>query len=436
MKFSPSSRKELERQHTIDELKSGLNQQESVLYRHNGNRRVKSTAFLKAIEKILPKAGLTRVADISFLSAVNYPVFQSCRPNYLTHSSTGQNSGSQGKGEYRTQAIVSCLMETLEGYCCESRNPELIRASYNFLKDHKVVYDPREFITLKEVTPPTLDEPIMWTPSYCLILKEEILIPAEAVYFPFMTLDYQTRCLYPQGSNGLASGSSYLEATIHALYELIERDYSSRLSKGLINVEAIYEEELKNKGVVEFIKKKVNDIEPQFYALEIPGLKVKNMPLIFCNLISEDGTYTGWGLSATVDISIDRAFSEALQTMATNISGTREDLGSEDHDENEYSDFGKTPQPTKRTLRIKDYRKRVHDKKFESLNDELDFIIKWVSQLGFKNILVTNLTRVGLDVPVVKVVIPGMELPEHYKSALTIRSENVISKRFPNMNKA
>ena len=84
--------------------------------------------MLRRLEPVLPRIGVTRIGDISFLSPANYPVFQSCRPNVFGHACVGQNSGSQGKGPTRTQALVSCMMESIEQFCAEPRKPELVRA--------------------------------------------------------------------------------------------------------------------------------------------------------------------------------------------------------------------------------------------------------------------------------------------------------------------
>lgn len=431
MKFPTSIRKELERQHTTLELQAALSQKENVVYRENGNRRVKSSVFLKAIEKIIPKIGVTRTADISYLADAPSPVFQSCRPNYFFHASLGQNSGAQGKGASRTQAIISCLMETLEGYSCEPRKPDLIRASYNFLVNHKLVCDPRKFITVPDVDAVTLDEALMWAPVYCLGVKEEVLIPAELIFFPFLPMDYETRSLFPSGSSGLSGGSSYLEATVHALYEVIERHCIHFFNHGKVAIEAIYDQELKNKSIAQFSREHGNEYEVQFYAIELPD--IKNLPLIFCTIVGQTETFTGWGLSATVDVSIDRAFSETLQNMAVHASGAREDLGFNEGDGENNAGFNQTAQPKKRTLRIGDYKKRVHDKIFKSLNDELTFILKWLEKQGYKNVFVANLTRVGIDVPVVKVVIPGFELPDEFKTSNAVGTKKVLRDLYPNM---
>lgn len=72
-----SLEQEIDRQHSISSLRAGLAHEDKIVYTFNGNRCRKAKGFIKQLEKILPKVGITRVADISFLSEANYPVFQS-----------------------------------------------------------------------------------------------------------------------------------------------------------------------------------------------------------------------------------------------------------------------------------------------------------------------------------------------------------------------
>lgn len=140
-------------------------------------------------------------------------------------------------------------METIESYSAELRNPNLIRASYNFLKDHTAIAHPAGFSHYAGIKTVSEDEPLMWTPAYSLEADAEVLIPAANVYFPFprATLSYSP--LFPSGSNGLASGATYLEAVIHALYEIIERYYTFLFENGKIAIEAIHDEEIKDSRI-------------------------------------------------------------------------------------------------------------------------------------------------------------------------------------------
>jgi ribosomal protein S12 methylthiotransferase accessory factor len=427
----------------VHHLRLGLRALDRIVYSANGNRAMTGKAFLRKIEKIAPRVGLTRVANISYLSPANYPVFQSCRPNVLYHYRTGQNTGAQGKGPNLTQATISCIMETIEHYCCEPRTPTLIRASYNFLRSHHQVLDPQRCVCAihdgEEVDPPDHHEPLVWTPAYCVELDAEVLVPAQLVYFPIIPDLHLTRSFFPGGSNGLASGATYLEATIHALYEVIERYYTSLLQDGKLKVEAIHEEELANAGIQEFLSGPMQDLELQVYAGEIAG--IRNLPYIFCIIAGSDRfAYGGYGCSATVDISIDRAISEALQGHATLISGSREDMDGKAREKStaprDIPFFGKTDQPDKRTLRVREFRKRVHDRSFATLNDEYKFLVDWIHKLGFEQIFFANLTRVGIDIPVVKAIIPEMQAERSYRTSASITHNDVLNSIYPNANAA
>ena len=73
---------------------------------------------------------------------------------------------------------------------------------------------------------------IDWTIAEELLTAQEVWLPASSVFF------FGSPKLYDVSSNGLASGNELTEATLHALYELIERDAISRLcAEGRIRLE-------------------------------------------------------------------------------------------------------------------------------------------------------------------------------------------------------
>jgi YcaO-like protein with predicted kinase domain len=431
---------EYDRQHSPFDLAQGLLREEKVLYSENGNRSISGKKFLQKIEKLAPRMGITRLADISFLFESRYPVYQSCRPNVNYHSRFGQNTGSQGKGPSPTQAKISCLMETIECYSQETRNPALIRASYDFLQAHHLVIDPLTFIQVGP--PPGPSEPLMWTPALSVQTGKEVLIPAEMVFFPFLPQNYMTKEHFVSGTNGLASGATYLEATIHGLYELIERYYGYLFEEGKVKVEALFEDELDHPAVRQMKKNQADQeqFEVQLYSYEIEG--IRNLPMVYCVLVSDDICYQGWGCSANLEISIDRAISEALQCWATTLSGSREDMEDISDDtpaQNPLPDrhavelFATIPQPEKRTLHIQNYRRRIHDKIFKNLRDEYRFILKWLKDLGFTEIYLANLTRAGIDIPVVKSIVLKMQMGKEYKHFVERKPEDLPRSLFPNI---
>ena len=395
---------ELGRPYGIEPIRDGLARSERVTYRDNGNRSMEGREFLRLLEPILPSFGITRVADISNLAPHAFPVFQSCRPNIFCHTTYGQNTGSQGKGRSRTQAKISCIMESIESFCSEPKNVTQIRATYAFLKKQFVVMDPSEFTIRYGGSRPKWSDYLMWTPAYSVEHDCEVWIPSETVFMPFGPEQFETRSFFPCSSNGLASGATYIESAIHALYEVIERYYMAYFEVGKTYISGLFEDEYEGFDIAAFNRDLGQEFELQLFSVELNHVAI-NIPMILCCLAREAGSYIGYGCSGNVAMSIDRAISEALQSYATRISGSREDM----HNRTILPrKFLRGRAPSERNLRILDYTSRVANFTFEDLHDEYRFLIDWIHQCGFQNICIANLTRISLEIPVVKVIVPGM----------------------------
>jgi YcaO-like protein with predicted kinase domain len=390
------------------ELSEKLRNNESIVYTDNGNRAVKASAILHRLKPIVPLAGITRIAEISQLTHGKFPVFQSSRPGILLNSSTGQNTGAQGKGLTRSQAKISCLMETLENACMEPRNERLIRGSYSYLRKQHAILPPWLFALQCSVAKPAADEAFMWTQALLLDADESILVPAEAVYFPFQPCDYGTRPAFASTSNGVAAGSTYLEATIHALYEVIERHYCALWDSGKIRAEAFVSKELDTvPDISKFRDATRDEFDLEILALQLPGLK--NLPMVVCWLLRPDGAWLyGSGCAPTLDMAIHRAVSEAAQAWSVLESGTREDLS----DSVTVTSLRKFPGIQRLTRRA--YLKAAPEQYFSDLQDEFRFLKGWLKRAGFPSIALANLARRGLGIPVVRAIVPGLRASSSY----------------------
>jgi YcaO-like protein with predicted kinase domain len=406
----------------IESLRAALiDHDEKIVYRQNGNRSVSGPVFLKRLEKIYPKAGVTRVANISHLAFNGYPVFQGVRPNLSAHWRVGQNSGAQGKGPSDVQAKISAIMESIELYSAEPKNIKLIRNTYDFLRGQHRVIHPREFMPSYGAKAGAANEPIMWSEALHLDSLETVLVPAETVYFPFSGVEFGARSMYTCSSNGLASGATYLEAIIHGLYEVVERHYESSIegSESKTKIEALFEEEYERIDAVQ--SQLESDWEIQLYAFFLPG--TANVPAVMCSIVGqEDQVARGWGCCLNVDIAIERSISEAFQSLATIYSGSREDMG-------RIREFPPglyvRELPERRSLRIKDFKKRAKHKVYNSLLAELKDLVSWIKAQGVTNLCVANLTRVGIDIPVVKVLAPGLSTPFPLRSPKNFDADKI-----------
>jgi ribosomal protein S12 methylthiotransferase accessory factor len=242
----------------------------------------------------------------------------------------------------------------------------------------------------------------MWTQALLLGANESILIPAESVYFPFLPREYNTRPSFVSTSNGVAAGSTYLEAVIHALYELIERHYYGLWEFGKIRAHALISEELDTvPNIRRFRNAACNEFLIEILALRVIGLK--NLPMFICWLVRPDGAwFYGSGCAPNFDMAIHRAMSEAFQAYSVLASGTRED-GATTTQITSLRNF-----PCTQTLTRRAYSKTAHDKYFTDLQSELKFLTSWLESAGFPIITIANLSRHGLDLPVVKAAVPGL----------------------------
>lgn len=436
-------------QRPVVELRDGLEHHEEVVYTNNGNRTMAPEAFLRRIMEVAPLAGMHRLADISRLAEACLPVFQSCRPDVFWHPITGQNTGAQGKGSTAIQAQISCVMETIEGFCQEPRSPRLIRGSYRYLAGQHVVLDPRHLELNEGATAPGPDDPVMWTPAYSVELDREILVPAEIVYFPFLPSEYGVKSRFPAVTNGVAAGATYLEAVTHSLYEVIESYYIRCLQERRVEIEELDLDRIDSLhyGSVPEAIEKLHHL--RVYTLRLR--EARNLPMA-CAYIKSDYTNlcAGYGCAGDVETAVSRAISEAVQGLATAMSGSREDLpepyfppeeevgedddeGAEEPESGEDADTDSDSRSSdaryaKRTL--DEYRRLVEDHGFRDLRSEYESIVDWLHELGFEKICIANLTRTGIDIPVVKTLVPRMPPRTQHKVPVSVTPPQVVARKY------
>ncbi|MBV8759635.1 MAG: YcaO-like family protein, partial [Deltaproteobacteria bacterium] len=166
----------------------------------------------RRFSKVARRAGITRLADITGLDTLGIPVFAAIRP--LGRSLSTQ----QGKGLTPEAARISALMESLETYTAEQARAT-VRGSYRALAKKRRVVDVRQLPRAKKRL--DLDATWSWIEGWDLIADEPVLVPLESV-----TLDttFTRPPVFDISSNGLASGNALVEAIVHGLCEVLERD--------------------------------------------------------------------------------------------------------------------------------------------------------------------------------------------------------------------
>ena len=186
-------------------------------------RAVPVAVTLKHAIEMGTRLGITRVTDTTWLDQIGIPVFASIRPNALP----GSLCVNAGKGLTPEEAKASAWMEAIEFAMTEpGRVPiSMIEATGRDVLDG--VVRPEAILDLCPIIHAKIP---LQAPMFCVEAEEiisgkPVLIPAELVFFP-APVEVATT-YFGASTNGLASGNTLLEATVHGLAEVIERDISS-----------------------------------------------------------------------------------------------------------------------------------------------------------------------------------------------------------------
>lgn len=369
------------------------------------HRLIAPESTLAKVKPYLSKIGVTRCADVTGLDRIGIPVYCAIRPCGRILQVTN------GKGLHYVDAKVSALMEALEVFHAENPTIELKRDSLRSIQQTGELFLQPEILPFHEVDKFfSADFIVDWVRAENLLSGEKVWLPASSVYLC-------SPMLYPFSSNGLASGNHLLEATLHGLYEVIERDAISRLiTNGRMNL---------NQEHCRFIDLKTVDDEPVetlHNMLLKAGIK---LVLIWVNSCIPMNTFwailldkdpfssssmvnIGYGSHLSASIAATRAITEAAQSRLTFIHGSREDLAMKDSYKSEdvpskiYAYFNRIESNTKwQTL---------SDMSGNDFIQDYTQILEHLSLAGHKSIFRVNLTRPPFNIPVVKVFVPGLKM--------------------------
>ena len=381
-----------------------------ITYFEGTHRVIAPQKTIENNENKLKTAGITRIADITDLDRVGIPVYTAIRPT----SQEGSVSVYGGKGITKNHAKASAMMEGFERYSAERQeNDDTTIAKISEISEKGNYIDPKSLNLPKELEKKDIsDMNIEWSISHDLITGKDYYIPTNAIFHPY-THDNSVKSLFKSNTNGLASGNILEEAVIHGIFEVIERDAWSIFELTHKNYSQIDLDTIGNELICETIEK-----------FESEGIKIKlmdftadiNVPTIAASAddtITKDAGLLTLGIGTHLDpeVAVFRALTEVAQSRATQINGAREDTVR--------ADFAREA-GYERMKRINRYYFRqeetqinfndIEDKSTTSITGDLEIVKKELMDNEIKNILYTDLTRPEIDVSVVRVVIPEMEL--------------------------
>ncbi|MGE2817982.1 YcaO-like family protein [Mycobacterium heidelbergense] len=393
-----------------DESRAGSAPKRHRLGTHRTCSPVETVA---AVRPRMAELGITRIADVTGLDRIGLPVFMAVRPN------SRAISVAQGKGVTRDAAVASALMEAVEGWHCERVDVALAYDSYAALRRRARTVDPMRLpVRRGAVFQPSY--PLLWAEAAELITGEPIWIPFECVSTNFVEPNRAGET-FIASTNGLASGNHRLEAIVHGLCELIERDsYALWLARGgsdqagtRVDLTTVHD------GAVQGLLSQLSDAGVLLAVWELTA--DTGVPAFYCQLVDHPNTprWAHLGVSAGMGCHLDavvallRAVTEAVQSRLTSISGSRDDMFHYDTQAN-LDDVRATAELFQRPA---DRAFTRVDLSTETFKDDVAWLGAALAQIGLDSVAVVDLTRPDIGIPVVKVVVAGLETnPEddHY----------------------
>jgi YcaO-like protein with predicted kinase domain len=365
------------------------------------------------LAQVMPFAaefGITRVANLTGLDRTGIPVIMVCRPN------SRSSAVFHGKGIDLAAAKVSGVMEAVETWHAEHVQLPLRFASFNDLVKQGKTADIHQLPRIR-ASRFDVDAPLLWVEGRNLMDGEAAYTPYELVNAHSTVNGPPTSGCFNGSTNGLASGNHPLEATSHALCELIERDATAlwrqspaaeqdrrRLDLGTVDDEACL-------GVLELFARADIDVAAWDVTTDV------GVPTFQCFAVDRIGEIghvgVGAGCHPAGKIALLRAMTEAAQVRTTYIVGSREDI--------QHADYHATVLSARnahvRALMRREGRSpnfaSIGDFEFETFEAEVEWLLERLRSAGIAQAVAVDLTRPEFGISVMRMVVPGLEGFDH-----------------------
>lgn len=383
---------------------------EEITYFEGTHRVIAPRKTIEINEDKLKIAGITRIADITDLDRIGLPIYTAIRPT----AEEGAISIYGGKGISKDHAKASAMMEGFERYSAEKQDDdEVVVATLDEISEKGKYIDPASLNLPKDFKKENLEAmQLEWSLAKDIVSGEDFYIPTNAVFHPYIH-DNNVQSLFKSNTNGLASGNILEEAILHGMLEVIERDAWSIFELTHKNYAQIDVDSIESELVRDIIDK-----------FESQGIKIKLMDFtadvkISTIAASADDTVTkdaglltlGMGSHLDPEVAILRALTEVAQSRATQINGAREDTVRADFARE--AGYERMKRINKFYFRDEDEKIKLSDienKSTSSITKDIEIVKEELMANDIEKILYVDLTRPELDVSVVRVIIPEMEL--------------------------
>jgi ribosomal protein S12 methylthiotransferase accessory factor len=312
------------------------------------------------------------------------------RPASLTYAV------SLGTGTTVAQSRVSAVMESIETWHAENLClPIAARATAAALH---LDYDVRT-LNLAPRSPLTSAVVLDWVSGRGLLSGREILAPVDCIRLDeTRPRDWGAVYFWPT-SAGLATGSSFADAVLHGLHELVERaslaNYWGVPPSRRCYVDPWSCQDPAARGILQALKA----AECAVTVCDVTVLA--GLPCYAATVWSDDLPMrcSGFGCHVNSSIALGRAMSEAVLTRLAAISGARDDI-----DSTLYREMAKPDRPA----RLARVRADAGGADVRDMQSTVRRVACLVAAAAGTEPLAVRLDHEELGIPAVKVIAPGL----------------------------
>ncbi len=366
-------------------------------------------------EHLLPRFGITRLANITGLDRLGVPVYCGIRPN-----SRGL-AVSQGKGLTKAAAKASAMMEAIESWHAEHAEAPVLYESVARMKETGyAVCDIRGLPRCRGAIVRE-DVPLLLVEGYDILSDEPCWVPWEVASTNFVQPPNHVQTFF-MSSNGLASGNHLLEAITHGLCEVIERDALSlwhiqrqtrRVLTGSDGGGRLDETALEDPALRELLDDHLaaHGVQAMLWDITsdagIPTFAATIFDAVAQHMRRPLGMFSGYGCHLSPTIALLRALTEAIQSRLGMIAGSRDDLLPAEYENCRRID-DLTAMAAARTADT-GTPPVLDDVAATTFEGDVDRLLQAVRSLGLERVVVVDFSREDIGIPVVRVVVPGLE---------------------------
>ena len=378
-----------------------------------GTHRVASPAeTLARVMKLAPAMGITRLATLTGLDYIGIPVCAATRPNALSISVC------QGKGLSLEAAAASALMEAAEMFHAEAVDHRARRASLDAMRAAGLRVAAEGLPRTKKKL--ARDVAIPWIEAESVADGSPVWVPLEMVSTDYRLTRVPGSGCFAVSTNGLASGNHPCEALVAGICEVVERDASALwTARGLAGrVQRVLDlASVDDKACIDLLQR----LERARMSVTVWDMTSDiGVAAFHCRIGEAEsnkrrslGAFSGFGCHPDRGVALARALTEAAQARLTLIAGARDDLAPDDYESPAGLDVWEALL-TLRSNSTRDFRSVPHYAS-DDVAEDVAWLMERLAAAGFGEVLVVDLTRPDFGLPVLRVLVPGLEGPYGHK---------------------